>query len=322
MKNNAVNQKKLDFALKYSDKNPAFLGRLAAAQRACLYTPNLNHRIVFSYWESLLNKYAEKYRNKRTEEDFIKDCVVIKNEMNQKFEMFFQNGRTADGIENGFRLAHAQKSLSITIKHMWCREELSPKNTKYYPPVCPIDGIILKKVGCNDSWIRVNSVEEYAKHLAIVKKRALKDGYKSLPEWELIMWPTKSKQADSSNAHLKQRMKKEKNAPKGRRTESNLDIMLKVYDGNRTENYGKAFQIINNPLTIPHNTDNVYLDFMGQLYPAAIGTYRGGEKLRGDTLRSRSISELIQHNNWQPGDTFRCESIRQQDGSHLYRILS
>ena len=195
-----VQKKKKDFAAKYQGKEPAALARLAAAQRANLYTPGLDHRCVFPYWESLLKEYAEKYRDKKRDEDvFIQDCEEIKRKMNNRYGLFFQNGREAEGFEEGFRFSHAQKSLSVMLKHLWCREELSTNNPKYYPPVCPIDGIILRKAGSGDSWTKVNYVSRnkntpigapvYKEHLNLVKEKAKQDGFDSLSEWELFQWP-------------------------------------------------------------------------------------------------------------------------------------
>ena len=48
---------------------------------------------------------------------------------------------------------------------------------------------------------------------------------------------------------------------------------LKVYDGRRVDNFGKTFQILNNPLTLPHTTDHVFVEYNGQRYEAQIGTY-------------------------------------------------
>lgn len=94
------------------------------------------------------------------------------------------------------------------------------------------------------------------------------------------------------------------------------NVSLKVYDG-AGKNYGKTFQIMNNYLTLPHNTTHVYVEYLGQSYEATIGAYRGN----GNTLRGKTtIKELISRNHWQPEDTFSCEFIVLPD-AHVYRIL-
>lgn len=97
----------------------------------------------------------------------------------------------------------------------------------------------------------------------------------------------------------------------------NPDVYLRVYDkvGN---NYGKTFQIMNKKLTLPHDKGHVYVEYLEQSYEAKIRTYNSKNY---DTLRgSRTIQELIEHNHWQPGDTFSCEFIVLPD-AHVYRIL-
>ena len=100
-------------------------------------------------------------------------------------------------------------------------------------------------------------------------------------------------------------------------TEQNQPVSLQVYDGKRADNYGRTFKIINNSQTLPHRVDHVYVEYGGQSYEAAIGTYRRGNTLRG----AETIRVLINRNNWQPGDIFPCEFVNNQEGIHIYRII-
>ena len=95
------------------------------------------------------------------------------------------------------------------------------------------------------------------------------------------------------------------------------NVRLRVYDGNGYNN-GKTFQILNNKVTLPHNTDNVYVDFNGRLYEATLGSYCGG----GNTLRGKDgIKQLIEDNHWAPGQEFQVNFLTDEDGSHIYRII-
>lgn len=94
-------------------------------------------------------------------------------------------------------------------------------------------------------------------------------------------------------------------------------IRLRVYDGNRVDNYGKSFKIVNNYLTEPHDVRNVFVEFDGTQYPATVGSYRNGDTLRG----TRTIQRLIEDNHWWPGQVFRCEFTVADDDSHIYRII-
>jgi hypothetical protein len=95
------------------------------------------------------------------------------------------------------------------------------------------------------------------------------------------------------------------------------NVVLKVYNvpGN---NYGKTFQILNNRVTLPHNADEVYLEYDGQLLEARLGSYSGG----GNTLRGKdSIKKLIEDNRWSPGQEFQAVFHIKEEGQHVYEII-
>lgn len=94
------------------------------------------------------------------------------------------------------------------------------------------------------------------------------------------------------------------------------DVILKVYDGERDDNYGNTFQIIGNPFTLPHDTEDVFVECDGKSYRATPGTYK-----QSDTLRGRdSIRALIEKKHWQPGREFKCFFYVLKYGSHHYII--
>lgn len=94
-------------------------------------------------------------------------------------------------------------------------------------------------------------------------------------------------------------------------------VVLKVYDG-AGYNYGKTFQILNNRITLPHNTDEVYVIYNGTWYEARLGSYSG----RGNTLRGKdSIKKLIEDNQWYPGQEFQVAFSCFEEGQHLYEII-
>ena len=192
-KKNIIQQKKKEFRDKYFDKgSAAYLGIIAATQRASLYTPNMNNADIRERWEHVLNNLVAKYKRKQQDSrTFIKDIEDLKIEMNTAFpatENRFNNGK--EDYDNEFRIAHAQKSLSICLKHLWCRGELG----NFIPPLCPVDGVLLKAVNNYDSWTKVNTVEEYLNHIELFNADKELKGYDTLSEWELCTWkPTKKK---------------------------------------------------------------------------------------------------------------------------------
>lgn len=93
-------------------------------------------------------------------------------------------------------------------------------------------------------------------------------------------------------------------------------VVLRVY-GVPGNNYGKTFQILNNQITLPHNTDEVFVEYEGRLYEARLGSYCG----RGNTLRGKdSIKTLIEDNHWLPNQEFEATFLCTDEGRHIYRI--
>ena len=91
-----------------------------------------------------------------------------------------------DRSENGYRIAHAQKSMSLVLKHMWCHGFLAAP-----PPVCVIDSVILGAAAARGAathsipWTRVASLNVYREHLAICKCAA---GGHQIAIWELFVF--------------------------------------------------------------------------------------------------------------------------------------
>lgn len=91
-----------------------------------------------------------------------------------------------DRSERGYRVAHAQKSLSLVFKHLWCHGFLTNP-----PPICVIDSIILSEAAARGAgthpipWTRVASLEAYREHLAICKRAA---GGHQIAIWELFVF--------------------------------------------------------------------------------------------------------------------------------------
>lgn len=196
-----ISEKKKNFRNNYSVNSfhdAAKLGIIAAIQHGYLYTPNLllekRNKIKF-FWENQLVKLSEKYKNKQTLETFISDIIELKNVINEKYKDELNNGHSE--YDNGFRVAHAQKSLSICLKHLWCHEII-----KDVPPVCPIDSNILyaKGVDIRKSWVKCNNIEDnneekYSGYRSQIKKvieLSKKKGFDYAAQWELCYWTSDS----------------------------------------------------------------------------------------------------------------------------------
>lgn len=140
---------------------------------------------IHNIWKSLLIEKLGKYKECQEIDEFIRDVEDIYAKMNiDKYKkLFLNNGRGINKeYPKKFRIAHAQKSLSIFLKHMWCNNEDMPE-----PPVCPIDGVILKAVGSNVKWTKLNDIYEYKKLLCKINDAANAKNM-SIAKWELLLW--------------------------------------------------------------------------------------------------------------------------------------
>lgn len=103
--------------------------------------------------------------------------------MNAEFGGYFHP--VAVGVYSpGFRIAHAQKSLSLVLKHYWCNGVLGE------PPCCPVDRRILTTAGAGQQearWTDVDTVPQYLGKLALLSTAAGASRFApiSLAEWEL-----------------------------------------------------------------------------------------------------------------------------------------
>ena len=187
--NERIKLAKNAFKTTYADKDPAIMGITAAYQRASLYTPGGNNKDIREEWAKQLHQITKKYNKTQSIETFIKDVENLAKHMNSSFPGRFKNGK--NGYEDVFRIAHAQKSLSVCLKHMWIQGE--PHFA--IPPVCPVDGIMLKYVHNGDAWTKVNSISDrkdgkrgYLSHLSMMEEAAKKEGFQTIPEWEVVVW--------------------------------------------------------------------------------------------------------------------------------------
>lgn len=127
-------------------------------------------------WKRLLEELAKKYQKSCSEEVFMKDVVELKETINNKFGDFF---------ENKFRISHAQKSIAVYLKHLWCLNEISE------PPICPVDRTILEKVNAPEklkAWTKVDDIKTYNDQLKVLKDKA---GKESLASWEIKTFQNK-----------------------------------------------------------------------------------------------------------------------------------
>lgn len=141
-----IEYKKKIFLMRYSSNNKeedAWRSGISAAVRQLkVYSLHdaSKRREIRGKWKEQLITLGEKYKDTQTRQQFEKDVEELWTAMNAKYKAEF----THPDLRNsnpGFRIAQAQKSLSVYLKHLWCNGKIA------MPPVCPIDSTILKVIG-------------------------------------------------------------------------------------------------------------------------------------------------------------------------------
>ncbi|MCB1203892.1 MAG: hypothetical protein KDN18_06510 [Verrucomicrobiae bacterium] len=160
-------------------------GIAASLQHNSLYRRGLaleTKEAVKSEWRSYLNGLVDRYKKEQRVEDYERDIEKLKQIMNDKFSAaFFSKPHERFNTDPGFRISHAQKSISVFLKHLWCMGDIA------CPPQCPVDAMILKKAGKrypDTKWGYVNSIDEHRLKVSFLEA-AKNESTESLAEWEL-----------------------------------------------------------------------------------------------------------------------------------------
>jgi hypothetical protein len=162
----------------------------SASKRTRLYeTPSSpqDRAAVRAVWRDLLEERLAAYEAGgaafATDAQYQHDVMDLRTRMNAAFPGVFLQ-RQVRTFGPGFRVAHAQKSLSLVLKHGWCN------GTVEIPPQCVVDRQILRVAGArqvDQRWTDVNTWDEHMEKTAIVGAAALRhaDWPLTLAEWEL-----------------------------------------------------------------------------------------------------------------------------------------
>lgn len=162
----------------------------SASRRAHLYRLGLTQSErdgVREGWAIKLRDLADRYVGDVPEATaqarFEGDLIVLRSYMNEHYAVFFRSTQE-NGYGPGFRIAHAQKSLSLLLKHYWCNGIMGE------PPCCPVDRRILRiaKAGqANEVWTNLDDLDDYRAKLALLRRAAAASLLApiSLAEWEL-----------------------------------------------------------------------------------------------------------------------------------------
>lgn len=168
----------------FSPDNSEILGKSinAAIARNPTYSARLDFESkteIKEFWKQELRKVASKYvTSKQSIETYIEDVKSVKNAVNKHFANKDWLNNT---LSKGIRMSHAQKSLSVFLKYLWCMNNRMPD-----PPCCPVDSIVLSKCGITGiRWTRVDSPADFKRILEGVARTAKDYGFPSIAQWEL-----------------------------------------------------------------------------------------------------------------------------------------
>lgn len=186
---NIIDEKKLQFLMKYNAEktvDKAVSRAIAASvQHNSLYAPGISpeeKEAVRGDWRSFLVGIIGKYKNQQTVGEYECDFLKLQEQMNNQFaHAFYQTPHPKYKTDPGFRVAHAQKSLSVFLKHLWCMDEVDT------PPQCPVDRVVLEIAGLKydkAKWGYVNSIEEHRRKISQLIS-AKNDDQEPLAVWEL-----------------------------------------------------------------------------------------------------------------------------------------
>lgn len=163
----------------------------AASQRNTLYAQDASRgtrRLVRAEWESQLCAMTRKYcEHTVSSSEYESDLLTLRAYMNERFRSLFrQLPHPRYRYSPGFRVSHAQKSLGVAIKHLWCL------GTAYTPPQCPVDSVVLRAAGArypSTKWAYVDSIEVHRELVSRLSRAAAARGL-GLAEWEAEVFPT------------------------------------------------------------------------------------------------------------------------------------
>jgi hypothetical protein len=145
----------------------------AAVQHNKFYIGDAPRPEIRAFWRRQLLALQPAYLQQRTVAQYEGDFISLRTQLNDGFP-----GQV------DCRISHAQKSLGVFLKHLWCMRLVD------VPPLCPVDAIILKKAGAVypvTNWGYVDTIDEHrAKVEILIEAKNRFAPHLSLAEWELF----------------------------------------------------------------------------------------------------------------------------------------
>ncbi len=157
----------------------------AAVQHNIVYARNVPQNSrgkIRNYWGTHLEEIGAKFEKTVKLHEYENIICNFQEKMNKKFPDEFNNGSKHGSM---FRTSHAQKSIAVYIKILWCMGRIEE------PMICPVDRIILNKTNARHSndiaWGYVNTIQEHGRKFGYIQEAA-KAADMSVAKWELYIF--------------------------------------------------------------------------------------------------------------------------------------
>ena len=141
-------------------------------------TEHTSHTKVVELLQQSLNNISEQYKTQRTLLQFEQDVLTLKQIM--------EKSDYSDCLIDGtFKISHAQKSLSVYLKYLWCKDSKS----YHQPPASPIDSNVMCRLGwpmCRKRWTQMDD-DMFHDILECLQNRADQEN-QSIAEMELCWY--------------------------------------------------------------------------------------------------------------------------------------
>lgn len=152
------------------------LGRTiqAAFQRGNVYAEAVPRKDRISLKESIeeeLRGIAQGYTNNVSENNHLNNIKQLSKKITQKHKQSLKNGQ--------LRIGTAQKLLNVYVKFLWCLGEAAE------PIHCPVDRIVLRRIGDKRNWTDMNTIIQYKDVISKIREHI---GSRSIAEWEWELW--------------------------------------------------------------------------------------------------------------------------------------
>lgn len=164
---------KKEFILKIALSN----AHSAAFQRGTVYKENTTdkEKIMFKrFFRSRLRILEDVYKQPINEKEHINIITAFANEITTNYAHVLNNGK--------LRFGTAQKAVNLYLKFLWT---LGYMDTQ--PVHCPLDRIVLKKIGSSVKWTELDCPNEYKKLIENVQVIADINN-QTIAEWEIDLW--------------------------------------------------------------------------------------------------------------------------------------